>query len=274
MVQAKLLKACLIAPAASGWLKDPRAAAVLHVFDRVVNLKNNADEIIAVVAPTTATAGAHMGPFTLVLDSSLSAPFDRWIALDSPVRVTADKLHIGPLSVAVGGAAAWEPRPPWEGLTAAEVLKQQPLLAALVAGRASPTVSKLGADDVQPAAELAALLAGRGPGLTPSGDDFVMGMLYALWALRPDLAAATAHAIAARAAARTTTLSAAWLRAAGRGEADATWHSLVQALAGRGGVGAAAGRVMAVGHTSGADALAGFVFGLRHAAVLFGQPLN
>jgi hypothetical protein len=70
--------------------------------------------------------------------------------------------------------------------------------------------------------------------------------------------------IARAAAARTSLLSRAWLEAGARGEASQTWHVLMAALlAGETQpIESAARELMAVGHTSGADALTGFVMTL------------
>ena len=69
------------------------------------------------------------------------------------------------------------------------------------------------------------------------------------------------EAIVASAIPRTSRLSAAWLEAAARGEAGQPWHTLVVALASTDTdtVGDAIHGILGVGHTSGADALAGFV---------------
>jgi hypothetical protein len=108
-------------------------------------------------------------------------------------------------------------------------------------------------------------LAGLGPGLTPSGDDFLAGVLLALALMRDHRADAELTEIAAllleTTAPRTHEISAAFLRAAHAGEASEPWHPLLDALsigdAGR--VRAAAVSVMEIGETSGADMLAGFL---------------
>jgi hypothetical protein len=122
-------------------------------------------------------------------------------------------------------------------------------------------------DELQ-AAAAARSLAGLGVGQTPAGDDVLMGVLHALWSLplAPDRCQALSRAIVAAAAPRTTSLSAVWLEAAGRGEATEPWHDLVSALSGescRDAVTAAVGRIRAMGHTSGVWALAGFAAALR-----------
>jgi len=105
-------------------------------------------------------------------------------------------------------------------------------------------------------------LAGLGGGLTPAGDDFILGALLAAWAgLYGPSAPALAAGVAKAAAAATTTLSAAYVRAAARGECSAYWHRLFAALLQpqTGEAPAALAALLAVGHTSGADALAGFL---------------
>jgi hypothetical protein len=110
-----------------------------------------------------------------------------------------------------------------------------------------------------------AALAGLGGGFTPAGDDFLLGAIYALWATRPESAALPlAEAIAEGAAPLTTRVSAAYLRAGARGAAGQAWHSLVETLAGGGAeaITFAVTRLARIGHTSGADALTGYVLSL------------
>ncbi len=107
----------------------------------------------------------------------------------------------------------------------------------------------------------AASLAGWGMGLTPSGDDFMAGMMLALWVDRAALTprAAFLYRVAAP---RTTLLSRAFLRAARDGLADAHWHHLLRALAegGEAEIRHAASETLAFGATSGVDMAAGFLF--------------
>ena len=103
-------------------------------------------------------------------------------------------------------------------------------------------------------------LAGLGGGLTPAGDDFLAGLMLRAWLDHP-APEAFCWPIVDAAAPRTTALSAAFLRAAARGECSAAWHGLLAALAGGGPalLEEAMCRVLAHGHTSGADMLAGFL---------------
>jgi hypothetical protein len=108
-----------------------------------------------------------------------------------------------------------------------------------------------------------ARVLGRGPGLTPSGDDALVGILAAL-GLAPSTRAATHAAVLARAVepllASTTELSAHLLRQAARGFFGRALHELVSALAddtAPGPLHERIDRVLASGATSGADACAG-----------------
>jgi hypothetical protein len=153
--------------------------------------------------------------------------------------------------------------------TAALILDQARGRAGAFA-RALSAFGKEGADRSSASIEdlriKSAALAGLGGGFTPAGDDFLLGAIYALWATCPESAARPlAEAIAQGAAPRTTKVSAAYLRAGARGAAGEAWHSLVDTLA-DGQYADLTERlddISRIGHTSGADALAGFLLTLR-----------
>jgi hypothetical protein len=108
----------------------------------------------------------------------------------------------------------------------------------------------------------AKVLAGLGSGLTPAGDDFMVGMMLSMWAgLYGEGREQFGPSIAEAAAPLTTTLSTAYLRAAARGECMSLWHTLFDAVlrADTRAMRAALNALMSIGHTSGADALAGFL---------------
>jgi hypothetical protein len=106
-------------------------------------------------------------------------------------------------------------------------------------------------DDVQ-------MLIGLGPGLTPSGDDFLGGLLIALHALdRRPQAQGLWRWVEPRLA-RTSAISAAHLAAAAAGEGHEALHACLEALASRNADWAKTLDAVAnVGHVSGWDALAG-----------------
>ena len=109
-------------------------------------------------------------------------------------------------------------------------------------------------------------LVGLGPGLTPSGDDFLGGAMIAAHALgRGDVAARLYAALAPHARHATHPISRAHLAAAAEGTGGAPLHAgLTSLLAGR--VGAlpdAMAAIARIGHSSGWDALAGATLALR-----------
>jgi hypothetical protein len=120
-------------------------------------------------------------------------------------------------------------------------------------------------------------LAGLGPGLTPSGDDFLAGVLLALAMIQEHRAdgdlAEIARLLLDTAAPRTHEISAAYLKAAHAGEASERWHALLGALAVASApeIGSAASSVMTVGETSGADMLVGFLAGMEATYGFFTQ---
>jgi hypothetical protein len=103
-------------------------------------------------------------------------------------------------------------------------------------------------------------LAGLGPGLTPAGDDFLVGWMAGLWLFGTGAGLPVAELcglMAAAAAPRTTRLSAAWLRHAAAGRFGEAWHRLAADVGDEDALRAAAGRIRDTGATSGSDALAG-----------------
>ncbi len=104
-------------------------------------------------------------------------------------------------------------------------------------------------------------LAGLGSGLTPSGDDVLVGTLLALAVSpRADTEPVRTGLLVA-AAGRSTRISGAYLAAAAQGEASEMWHRLLAVLPENhpSVLTSAVRSVMAVGETSGADMLAGFL---------------
>jgi hypothetical protein len=107
-----------------------------------------------------------------------------------------------------------------------------------------------------------AALVGRGPGLTPAGDDLLCGILVTLRALQDRRADRLARAVGDVAATQTTHVSAALLVHASRGECVPELAGMIAALDGRGDVGAAVRRLVAVGHSSGTALAYGVVLAL------------
>jgi len=107
-------------------------------------------------------------------------------------------------------------------------------------------------------------LIGLGSGLTPSGDDFLIGALAMLDALeQTNIHAELGRAVVA-AADRTSPLSASFLRAAAAGHVGENLHRMIAAIM-TGEADAAVAAATRIGHTSGWDTLAGAVVTARSA---------
>lgn len=251
-----------VTPRVQQWLRNSRSARVLHLFQEVCTLANERDEVIALVSPAVG-----LGPFTAVLAGDFTAGLD----VHQPVTVDGARqtLTVGALAVDARGAAVWPPRPDWSKL-AGVAPGRWPPAAGLPDGLARAlrlTLLGILANDRPACLAGVAGLVGRGIGLTPAGDDVLVGLLYGLWVWYPrhrrDPREQWMRAIRDAAVSRTTILSANFIRAACDGEAVWPWHDLVN------GSPQAIDRILAIGHTSGADAWAGFTMtGLALSAAL------
>lgn len=235
-------------------LASPGSGEVLAWFSRACYVRAPGG-VIALVGPDV-----NDGPIHLLLDEPLPE-----VPARSPARLTAEELEIGPHRVVVREVTVWRgalPAPDEVRRAAAAVAGAAEdaaagsLLPPAAAGEAGALVQR---DDLDGAV---GVLAGLGPGLTPSGDDVLGGVLFAFRASRgpaeePRLAA-VAEAVA------TTDIARAFLRWAARGQALAPVHDLVAAaVAGDLASARAAGRALAaVGESSGADLALGLRWGL------------
>jgi hypothetical protein len=223
-----------------------------------------------------------------------AAPF-REVSTASPVSVAPPYLSIGLLHIRIVDADEWNPIPDWPAIreclaptanpewadtlaalalearprgsllelytTDAHAEREQLFLERARRG-AVGLVAGLSAGSLAVCRQGVSELAGLGGGLTPAGDDFVVGALLAVWAGRfcPE-ARALCEPIAEAAASQTTLLSAAYLRAAAHGECMQHWHAMFHALCESSTchLPLATHDLLSIGHTSGADALAGFL---------------
>jgi hypothetical protein len=288
-----------LTPAALDWLRRPGPARVLNVFDRACNLVDGQGEVLALVtapiglAPFSALVEtSQAAPFRgLAADSAVSrapgrlgvgdlalawanaAPWDPrpdWPAVRLALAARPALLeHLAATapSAAPPGSLLELFRPPFQPGQSADLQNTgaglEAALWAQARGGASAFSRGLAAPDLDVSLEGVRALAGLGGGLTPAGDDFIVGACLAAWAgLYGNSALALCEAAAAAAASRTTILSGAYLRAAARGECSAYWHDLFAAVCAGGPasqIDAAVRTLTSVGHTSGADALAGFL---------------
>lgn len=249
------MRCSLLTTRVTRWVETCCSARILNLFDQVCNLVNANGDVISLVTDVSAA-----GPFSAVVEGA----FSQYLSAESPVRTDPLSGHIvvGDLMIETAGAAIWHARPAWEIVDRSFLLKMPPIAPRdkRISHYLHSLLTAMRQDDVSACRSAVGQLAGVGNGLTPAGDDVLMGVLYALWAWKRD--ASLVQMVAETAAPRTTTLSAAYLRAAAAGEATIHWHKLLK------GEESAIDRILSIGHSSGADAWSGFI----SASHAFAQP--
>jgi len=156
---------------------------------------------------------------------------------------------------------------PTEEPLAPVCLTAQPIIAAVL--------DALRMDRLGPALEASKALIGLGDGLTPSGDDFLVGLCAALHATDHRLAWPFAAACGAHARGRTTRVAEMFLECAARGAYAARVHELMAALRAHVPGDCLARAITATlgwGGTSGADCLLGALSGT--VVTRTGDPLH
>jgi hypothetical protein len=278
------LRATLIGPVAARSLREASRGTVAAVFDRSFYVSLGGMPIC--LGPHALGAG----PLNVLCDSPVSLG-EVGLHVGDPVCVVAGVLRISTVHIDFSHAAPWQPEPPgaWttasleRGLSAlaaalpaalpeqglaqllrpAEARGRSPVLAvALAPARYLDATIEQWISGAGPEVERAqfAPLIGLGTGLTPSGDDYVGGILVALaltsrTALRDCLWQTLEPVLAAN----TGDVSRAHLNAAAEGLCSAALHKLLNAVleGDTGAIPRALTAVAAIGHTSGWDALAG-----------------
>ncbi len=260
------IKGISLAPDVQTWLQTTRQPRILHIFENSCNLMNENKAILSVVNPSIGN-----GPFNLVINQPIN--FSEYLDLNSEIHIRENHLSIGSLIIQTNSAQLWHAQPNWKKLYLQRLLiKQQALslnlfeIAAPRAGMAltliNPLAESLINTDLSSTLINAKKLAGLGPGLTPSGDDVLVGAMLAAWVIHPqEVAQPLTEKIAAETASRTTSLSAAWLKSTGKGEAGYLWHDFLNSLLAEDAdlIKLTFEKILSVGHSSGADALSGFI---------------
>jgi hypothetical protein len=279
------LTAQSVTPAVRSWLRHARDARILHVFERAVNLIAG-DEVLSLVTPEIGD-----GPFNVVLPS---CNFAQHITASDPLRITPNGLHIGDLVIDLSSAALWHPYPDSHQLCVkgARMRAQAPVIRAVLQQYApANSLARMVVDLPTPPSNLesrlvdaarqhwqdlyqgalnldhavcvasAKQLVGLGSGLTPAGDDWLLGCALAAHLGLPSPTAAVLILDAVGLAAPSTNpLSSCWLRAAVNGACSRRWHTFFARCLGADSraVYQAALHIVRQGHSSGADALAGY----------------
>lgn len=284
------LRAASIAPRAKAWLAETKQAHILNSFERVINIINQESDVLSLSSSQTGN-----GPFSIVLEPG---DFPAGVEATASLLVFENGLWLEDWLIDAEDAELWGSTPTWHAVRSDPTSHSWAvnILTGLLAEHAeADSLARLVLDPVAnsplPArilqaaeqnipllwagiqngdegklAQAAKGLGGIGPGLTPAGDDLLLGAMHGLWAsLEPAHARQFGDVLASAAIPRTHALSAAWLQAAASGEAAEPWHDLVNAMAlqDEDRFHDSAMRILPTGHTSGSDALGGFLGVLR-----------
>ncbi len=241
------IQAKLVTPRTGQWVQASQCARILHRFDEVCNLISDRGDILSLVSPRIGP-----GPFQVVVDWPSAE-----IPSTAPITIHAQEgwLTVGTVRVGLTSAEMWNPVPNWSALRGRPFASERDHLAQDVGAALDELVAGLASAETARVESAVRWLAGRGEGLTPSGDDLLVGVAYALWVLGWE--AEWMALLRDSAEGRTTSLSRAFLHAAAEGEAVAAWHRLAT------GATDAVDQIRAIGHTSGRDAWAGFTHTLH-----------
>jgi len=267
------------------------AGEIHSAYRRTINLRFPGDHLVCLHGGRDLVA-----PFGIALGRDFDSPAFERIAPGVRVVPADGTLRIpeAAVEVAIGRAAVWEPeaRPRPLGSDAAarhaEILEAVLLqhdnpdgLAGLVDGadatpllrRARPCAERLqqalARRDISGVLAAAEPLMGLGPGLTPSGDDFLAGLMGTALLAEPPagpLLRAVGPQLLRLAETRTTLLSRAFLAHALEGVLAPPLDALAATMldgADRPALARAARAACTLGHTSGMDTVTGMVFALR-----------
>jgi hypothetical protein len=180
----------------------------------------------------------------------------------------------------------WESKPSWENIhldeaqiillcriarslishkTTGNVHTKEDILQLLTPSRIEKLWQNLKTANYSAFLQVARDIIGRGPGLTPTGDDFLAGMMLSLWALHHPNTESICWGIVDVAQQRTTEISIAYITAMAEGNIDEKWHHLFSALAdnNRQLLENIIDNILSFGATSGSDMLWGFLWGIQ-----------
>ncbi len=248
---------------------------VVGIFRRAVNVLVE-DGLVALVLPELGN-----GPFHIVVNALPQLSPGQSIKY----RWNGEQLIVGDWAFLITPTTQhWDPRPQWELL---EITPEKAgLLQDIVMQmyEKNPHDSTHSITDIQKILTASRLdnfwqclrdgnycgfidaargLVGLGPGLTPTGDDFLAGFMLSLWALHFPNTKKVCGWIVAAAQRRTTHISIAYLKAIAAGYADERWHQFLHAFNNYNKqlLFSAISHILDFGATSGSDMLFGFMSG-------------
>jgi hypothetical protein len=247
--------------------KNSFTGSVVGIYQDFCNILGNDGRMI-----TIAISPMGKSPFSVLIEWQ-----DSFMSIVAKMNVQADQygIKVGDvLFIKLGNAETWVPKMPQFPRTfrlkasSAELLFDYTywLQPTFYNSSNKYVRDKLisGAKELQhalvnmhPVKRAVTYLAGLGSGLTPSGDDYLLGVMASLWLTK------NTHfldEIALLSSQKTTSLSAAYLMAASKGDFAECWHDLAQAVlyqdpkALRDSI----SEFIQIGASSGRDALVGF----------------
>jgi len=252
-------------------LRTPRTGRVHSVFTHAVNVSLG-EQMWTVIA-----RGGHDAAFTVRL-SGVAVPGDLGLRIHDRVWVRSSHVRVGPAVIDARTAVRWMPRRydvDLDGLGAR--VTELEAAAQHIAWEGSwaladAVTAALSSGDRSDLDDTVRRTIGRGPGLTPAGDDVLVGILAVLTAppLAPgaggarEPAAARLRAALAPALPATTEISRALLAQASHGHVSRPlWELVSTVLSGRAPSAQARADVLGTGATSGGDTCAGLVAACR-----------
>jgi hypothetical protein len=284
----------------------PRARAQVHsVFLRACNIETDSSELVTLLAPGSGNlphgirCATPISPLDTRLRRGQVAILEvgmlRVPAADLEVDFSRATVWNGTVAAALPGVRGAEAqgalRELWETLR--DHAPGQGVAPALLSFRSthSKLERALGArmaqtlpilahatetGDAGAAVSALSALVGLGAGLTPSGDDFIVGYLAALWSRshREPRIAALLHALVVpvrQLSLHTNAISRQMVLDALRGHFAERLTEVVRCVCGGGDVAGASMRALEVGHSSGADVLCGLLFG--YSPTLTARPI-
>ena len=269
---------------------------VHSVFDRVVNVEADGGELFALACRDLDNA-----PNTVVVEATGFGMTG--ISVNDPAVAVGERLRVGRIAVLLQGATGWdgalpiypradrtlrdnlrivESRLEGHGTADGESAHRRgecafvDAAAEALSHEATQLFGALSRADLESARTHAKGMIGLGPGLTPSGDDFLVGLFAVL-----NIAGSPCHAlrglcldIVAGAERSTNAISFAALAKAARGRVRESIVTLTRHLlyGAREGLIPSLDRVLAIGSTSGADIVAGIVSGFELNLQVGGSP--
>ncbi len=253
-------------------LSEPQTpGTVLGTASHAVWLLVDGDVIVA------STRDATRLPNGVEVAADAIADTFRTVRHGAPVTVGLGQVLFEGLTIDV--VRWWDPRPvlrPTSDARLSEAIAGLPTTVPEI--DSGPLSAALSAGSPQTILAASISLIGRGPGLTPEGDDYLAGALSATRmlgeAMRREDTAVMLDSIAGplmrHTSTRTTTFSAALIRHALDGRVAAPAGALLRALTGRGDVADSHQDLTRVGHTSGPALAAGMILGAR--SLIQSQP--